>query len=59
MALGATLYLFKIDLADSDRGVYQPVLVGDTLIASVGASALECERDHGVEIDMFKAHLGD
>jgi hypothetical protein len=24
MALGATLYVFKIDLADSDRGVYQP-----------------------------------
>jgi uncharacterized protein YaeQ len=25
MALGATLYTFKIDLADSDRGVYQPL----------------------------------
>jgi len=25
MALGATIYLFKIDLADSDRGVYQPL----------------------------------
>jgi uncharacterized protein YaeQ len=25
MALGATIYVFKIDLADSDRGVYQPV----------------------------------
>lgn len=25
MALGATLYVFKIDLADSDRGVYQPL----------------------------------
>jgi uncharacterized protein YaeQ len=25
MALGATIYVFKIDLADSDRGVYQPL----------------------------------
>jgi uncharacterized protein YaeQ len=25
VALGATLYVFKIDLADSDRGVYQPL----------------------------------
>jgi uncharacterized protein YaeQ len=25
MALGATIYVFNIDLADSDRGVYQPV----------------------------------
>ena len=25
MALGATLYVFKIDLADSDRSVYQPL----------------------------------
>jgi uncharacterized protein YaeQ len=25
MALGATLYSFNIDLADSDRGVYQPL----------------------------------
>jgi uncharacterized protein YaeQ len=25
MALGATIYLFNIDLADSDRGVYQPL----------------------------------
>jgi uncharacterized protein YaeQ len=25
MALGATIYVFKIDLADSDRGVYEPL----------------------------------
>ncbi len=25
MALGATIYVFKIELADSDRGVYQPL----------------------------------
>ncbi len=25
MALGATIYVFRIDLADSDRGVYQPL----------------------------------
>jgi uncharacterized protein YaeQ len=25
MALGATIYVFKIDLADSDRGIYQPL----------------------------------
>jgi uncharacterized protein YaeQ len=25
MALGATIYVFKLDLADSDRGVYQPL----------------------------------
>ena len=25
MALGATIYVFNIDLADSDRGVYQPL----------------------------------
>src|SRR5471030_301301 len=25
MALGATIYVFKIDLADADRGVYQPL----------------------------------
>jgi len=25
MALSATLYLFKIDLADSDRGIYRPL----------------------------------
>ena len=25
MAQGATIYVFKIDLADSDRGVYQPL----------------------------------
>lgn len=25
MALGATIYAFKIDLADSDRGVYRPL----------------------------------
>lgn len=25
MALGATIFVFKIDLADSDRGVYQPL----------------------------------
>jgi uncharacterized protein YaeQ len=25
MALGATIYVFKVDLADSDRGVYQPL----------------------------------
>jgi uncharacterized protein YaeQ len=25
MALGATIYVFKIDLANSDRGVYQPL----------------------------------
>src|ERR1700684_852137 len=25
MALGATIYVFKIDLADSDRGGYQPL----------------------------------
>src|SRR5882724_1936091 len=25
MALGATIYIFKIDLADSDRGVYRPL----------------------------------
>ena len=25
MALGATIYVFKIDLADSDRGVYVPL----------------------------------
>src|SRR5450755_3456825 len=25
MALGATIYVFKINLADSDRGVYQPL----------------------------------
>src|ERR1700688_5164735 len=25
MALGATIYVFKIDLADSDRAVYQPL----------------------------------
>jgi uncharacterized protein YaeQ len=25
MALGATIHVFKIDLADSDRGVYQPL----------------------------------
>jgi uncharacterized protein YaeQ len=25
MALGATIYVFKIDLADSDRGVYKPL----------------------------------
>jgi uncharacterized protein YaeQ len=27
MALGATIYVFKIDLADSDRGVYLPLEV--------------------------------
>lgn len=25
MALGATIYVFKVELADSDRGVYQPL----------------------------------
>ena len=25
MALGATIYVFKIDLADADRGVYEPL----------------------------------
>jgi uncharacterized protein YaeQ len=25
MALGATIYVFKIDLADSDRGIYEPL----------------------------------
>ena len=25
MALGATIYVFNIDLANSDRGVYQPL----------------------------------
>jgi uncharacterized protein YaeQ len=25
MAQGATIYVFKVDLADSDRGVYQPL----------------------------------
>jgi uncharacterized protein YaeQ len=25
MALGATIYVFKIDLADSDRGIYRPL----------------------------------
>ena len=25
MALGATIYVFNIELADSDRGVYQPL----------------------------------
>ena len=25
MALGATMYVFKIELADSDRGIYQPL----------------------------------
>ena len=25
MALGATIYVFDIELADSDRGVYQPL----------------------------------
>src|ERR1700728_3789778 len=27
MALGATIYVFSIELADSDRGVYQPLQV--------------------------------
>ena len=25
MALGATIYSFNVDLANSDRGVYQPL----------------------------------
>jgi uncharacterized protein YaeQ len=50
MALGATIYVFKIDLADADRGVYQPLELrvarhpsetGDHLLTRVLAYCLE------------------
>jgi uncharacterized protein YaeQ len=56
MALGATIYVFKIDLADSDRGIYQPLELRvarhpseteDHLLTRVLAYCLE--YDEGIE----------
>ena len=56
MALGATLYVFNIDLADADRGIYQPLELRIARHPSESAEymltrvlAYCCEYDEGIE----------
>ena len=53
MALGATIYVFNIELADSDRGVYQPLQLRVAVYTHKDggqlAARLSLERIHRVE----------
>src|SRR5271165_2766586 len=64
MALGATIYVFKIDLADSDRGVYQalelrvarhPSETEDHLLTRVLAYCLEYTEGIAFSNGLFDA----
>lgn len=64
MALGATIYVFKIDLADSDRGVYQllelriarhPSETEEHLLTRVTAYCLEYTAGIGFSNGLFES----
>ena len=64
MALGATIYVFNIDLADADRGVYQPLELRvarhpseteDHLLTRVLAYCLECTEGIAFSNGLFES----
>ena len=63
MALGATIYVFNIELADSDRGVYQPLQLRvarhpseseEYFLTRILAYCLECTEGIGFSNGLFE-----